>query len=245
MDRVIYDRMAEYDSVHWWYRGRRKILAKYIERSANLTADARILEIGCGTGHNLAMLGQFGSVDAIEIDRSSRIIASRRLGQPVLWAPLPELSGIERGGYDLIAVLDVLEHIKDDVAALQSIADCLKPGGKILITVPAHQWMWTGHDAANHHYRRYSRASLAKSLQAAGLRGDRLNYMNSLLFPLAVASRLHAKLTGKEGSDDAMLPKPINSLLETIFSLERHSIGRIQLLPGLSLATLAVPVSSD
>lgn len=139
------------------------------------------------------MLAQFGSIDAIEIDETSRAIASSRLGQSVLSAPLPELSGIEREVYDLIAVLDVIEHVEDDVAALKAMVDCLRPGGKILITVPVHPWMWSMHDVVNHHHRRYSQASLAKSLQAAGLRWNRLNYFNSLLFPLAVANRLVAR----------------------------------------------------
>jgi 2-polyprenyl-3-methyl-5-hydroxy-6-metoxy-1,4-benzoquinol methylase len=243
MDRVIYDRMAEHDSVHWWYRGRRTILAEYLKRAANLPQGARLLEVGCGTGHNLPMLARFGTVDAIEIDAASREIASRRLGRPVLDAPLPVLSGIERGAYDLVAVLDVIEHVEDDVAALRAISECLGPSGKILITVPAHQWMWSMHDVVNHHYRRYSRAGLAKALAAAGLKSERLHYFNSLLFPLAVANRAFAKLTGKQDSDDAPPPGPVNSLFERAFSLERHAIGRVQLPIGLSLLTLASPTS--
>ncbi|MFX4535821.1 methyltransferase domain-containing protein, partial [Acinetobacter baumannii] len=78
--------------------------------------------------------------DAIEIDDAARAIASERLGKEVGAAPLPALTGVPRGAYDLIAVLDVVEHIEDDVAALAAMRDCLAPGGKILITVPAHQW---------------------------------------------------------------------------------------------------------
>ena len=105
------------------------------------------------------MLAQFGPVDAIEIDPAAREIASERLGKPVGDAPLPALPGIERGAYDMIAVLDVVEHIEDDVAALTAMGECLKPGGKILIAVPAHQWMWSAHDVVNHHHRRYSKAT--------------------------------------------------------------------------------------
>ncbi len=239
MDRIVYDRMAAHDSTHWWYRARREILADYLTRAAGLPRDARILEIGCGTGHNLPMLARFGDVEAIEIDPVARGIASERLGKPVLAAPLPDLPGIERGAYDLIAVLDVVEHIEDDVAALKAMGECLKPGGKILITVPAHQWMWSAHDVVNHHHRRYSKATLGKAIAAAGLSHNGLRYFNSLLFPLAAAARMAGRLTGRDDSDDSPPPKPLNTLFETIFGLERHLVGRVPLPPGVSIVTLA------
>jgi SAM-dependent methyltransferase len=241
MDRIVYDRMAAHDSTHWWYTARRDILADYLAREGNLPKAARILEIGCGTGHNLPMLGAFGTVDAIEIDPAARDIASARLGKPVGAAPLPELTGVERGSYDLIAVLDVVEHIADDIAALKAMAECLKPGGKILITVPAHQWMWSAHDVVNHHHRRYSKAGLTSVIRAAGLEPRKLGYFNSLLFPLAAASRLAGRLTGKDDSDDSPPPKIVNTLFEAIFRLERHLVGRVPLTPGVSIITLAVP----
>ena len=241
MDRIVYDRMAAHDSTHWWYRARRDILADYLTRYAALPAGARILEIGCGTGHNLPMLARFGSVEAIEIDPAARDIASARLGRPVGDAPLPELPGIERGAYDLIAVLDVVEHIEADVAALAAMRDCLKPGGKILIAVPAHQWMWSAHDTVNHHHRRYSKRTLSDAIAAAGLRPRKLTYFNSLLFPLAAAARVAGRLTGRDDSDDSPPAKPLNALFETIFRLERHAIGRVPMTPGVSIVTLAEP----
>ncbi len=239
MDRIVYDRMVAHDSTHWWYRARREILFDYLTREAALPRDARILEIGCGTGHNLPMLARFGSIEAIEIDPVARGIASERLGKPVSAAPLPELPGIERGAYDLIAVLDVVEHIEDDVAALKAMRDCLKPGGKILITVPAHQWMWSAHDVVNHHHRRYSKASLGSAISAAGLGHNGLRYFNSLLFPLAAAARIAGRLTGRDDSDDSPPPKALNALFETIFGWERHLVGRMPLPPGVSIITLA------
>ncbi|WP_242097865.1 MULTISPECIES: class I SAM-dependent methyltransferase [unclassified Sphingomonas] len=241
MDRIVYDRMAAHDSTHWWYRARRDILADYLTRYAALPAEARILEIGCGTGHNLPMLGTFGTVDAIEIDPAARAIASERLGKPVGDAPLPALTGVERGAYDLVAVLDVVEHIEDDVAALAAMATCLKPGGKILIAVPAHQWMWSAHDVVNHHHRRYSRATLSAAIVRAGLTPTRLTYFNSLLFPLAAAARIVGRLLHRDDSDDSPPPKAVNALFERIFRLERHAVGRVPMTPGLSIVTLAVP----
>lgn len=243
MDRIVYDRMAAHDSTHWWYRARRDILADYIARWADLPKSARILEIGAGTGHNLPMLAAFGEVDAIEIDPAARAIASERLGKPVGGAPLPELTGVERGSYDMIAVLDVVEHVEDDIGALKAMAACLKPGGKILITVPAHQWMWSAHDVVNHHKRRYSKARLTASLKAAGLGWRKLGYFNSLLFPAAVAARFVGKLTGKDDSDDSPPARPINTAFEAIFGLERHALGRVPFPPGLSLIVLASPKS--
>jgi len=239
MDRIVYDRMAAHDSTHWWYRARRDILADYLTRYGDLPNDARILEIGCGTGHNLPMLARFGRVEAIEIDPAARGIASERLGRPVGDAPLPALPGVERGAYDLVAVLDVVEHIEDDVAALAAMKSLLKPGGKILIAVPAHQWMWSAHDTVNHHHRRYSPRTLKAAIAAAGLKQEKLGWMNSLLFPAAVAARLAGKLTGRDDSDDSPPAKPLNAVFEAIFRLERHLVGRVPLTPGLSIVTLA------
>lgn len=241
MDRIVYDRMAAHDSTHWWYRARRDILADYLKNFANLPEKAKILEIGCGTGHNLPMLAQFGEMDAIEIDPAAREIASERLGKAVGAAPLPELTGVPRGHYDLIAVLDVVEHIEDDVAALQAMRDCLAPGGKILITVPAHQWMWSAHDVVNHHHRRYSKAGLKAVMEKAGLKYSHLAYFNSLLFPLAAGARLAGRIMGRDDSDDSPPPPAVNALFEKIFRLERHLVGKMPMGPGVSIVTLAEP----
>ncbi len=238
MERVIYDRMAEHDSTHWWYRARRDVLADVVARCMKLPDDARILEIGCGTGHNLPMLARFGTVDALEIDTAAAAIASLRLGKPVLRAPLPTLDGVADNAYDLIALLDVLEHIDDDCAALIAIAERLKPGGALLLTVPQYMWMWSGHDVANHHFRRYTKRTLRAVVAKAGLRLDLLTHFNSLLFPLAAAARLLARATGRKGSDDALPPAPVNALFERIFRLERHMVGRWPMPPGVSLLAI-------
>ena len=242
MDRRVYDRMAEHDSTHWWYRARRDILADFITREGHLPRQARILEIGCGTGHNLPMLASFGTVDAIEIDPAARDIASQRLGKPVGAAPLPSLTDVPKGQYDLIAVLDVVEHIEDDIAALRAMRERLAPGGRILITVPAHQWMWSAHDVVNHHHRRYSKTTLAEAIAAAGLRPRKLGYFNSLLFPLAAGARVAGRLTGRDDSDDSPQPGPVNRLFETIFRIERHLVGRVPMPPGVSILCFAEPV---
>jgi SAM-dependent methyltransferase len=238
MERAVFDRMAELDSRHWWFLARRRILADLIAREVPLPNDARILEIGCGTGHNFGMLGRFGTIDALEIDESARALASSRLGRQVGTAPLPELIGVPDGHYHLIALLDVLEHIEEDRASLASIRRKLAPGGRILLTVPANEWMWSAHDAAHHHHRRYSKSGLRKVIESAGLKVHTLTYFNTLLFPLAAAARIAGKIMGKRESDDTLPPAPVNSLFGTIFGLERHLVGRVPLPAGVSLVAL-------
>lgn len=242
MERVIFDRMAALDQTHWWYVARRKILSDAIDRLIAPPRDARILEIGCGTGHNFGMLGGFGQVDAIEVDDTARALASERLGRPVGSAPLPELTGIADASYDLIALLDVLEHIKDDKAALASIRTKLKPGGSIILTVPANAWMWSAHDTVHHHFRRYNRKTLGAVVAAAGLQTHFISHFNTMLFPLAAAVRIAGKVTGREEADDAQPPAPLNSVFTSVFGAERHLIGRVPMPFGVSLlAVLGLP----
>jgi SAM-dependent methyltransferase len=238
MERAVFDRMAELDSRHWWFVARRRILGDLIAREVPLPGDARILEIGCGTGHNFRMLGRFGTIDALEIDEGARALASSRLGREIGTAPLPELTGVPDGHYHLIALLDVLEHIEEDRASLSSIKRKLAPGGRILLTVPANEWMWSAHDAAHHHHRRYSKSGLKKVIESAGLKVHTLSYFNTLLFPLAAAARIAGKIMGKKESDDTLPPAPVNSLFGTIFGLERYLVGRVPLPAGVSLVAL-------
>lgn len=239
MERVLYEQMAELDDVHWWYVARRKVLESLIGRQIRPPAGARVLEVGCGTGHNLEMLERFGRVDAVEVDAEARKIAEKRLGRKIASARLPALRGIERGAYDLIAALDVVEHIDDDRATIRSLGSCLKPGGKLLVTVPAHQWMWSRHDELNHHKRRYSKRALRELIHDSPLRLDALGYFNSFLFPLAVVARLASKARGDGGGEESLPPKPVNYLFERTFAAERRLVGAVPLPPGLSLFAVA------
>jgi len=238
MERIVYQQMAELDDRHWWYRARRRILAELIRREVHPAADSRILEIGCGTGHNLAMLSGFGHVDGLELDDEAAALSEKRLGRVIIRSPLPELDGVSND-YDLIGAFDVIEHIDDDHAALAAIATRLKPGGKFIMTVPAHPWMWTAHDVANHHKRRYSKRALRALVEGSPLRLDKIGYFNSLLFPLAIVERAASKLRGKDDGNVSLPPRPLNNLFEAVFASERYLVGRLPLPPGLSLFAVA------
>lgn len=241
MDRAIYDRMAEIDGQHWWFAARRRIVSALIEAQAELKPDARILEVGTGTGSNLAMLQRYGTVEAIEPDDSARALASERSGIDVLGGLLPHGVALEDGRYDLIVLLDVLEHIDDDLGTLEVLRRKLTPGGRLLLTVPSTPWLWSAHDVAHHHKRRYTARALKTVLAAGGFRLRHMSHFNSLLFPLIVAARALGKLTGREGGDDAMPPAPINALLEHGFAAERYWVVRRALPFGVSLLAVADP----
>ena len=238
MDRAVFDRMAELDDRHWWFVARRDILAELIRRVVRPPVPARLLELGCGTGHNLAMLAQFGSLEASELDDRAREIASDRLGKPVIEVALPDLSIFPDAAYDVIALLDVLEHVVDDEGSLAAILAKLKPGGALLLTVPANPWMWSAHDVAHHHHRRYRKREIAALARKAGYEIALLSPFNSLLFPPIAAARAIARLTGRGEGDDAMPGPGINRLLKTVFGLERRLVGRVPLPFGVSLVAV-------
>jgi len=243
MDRAVFDRMAELDQHHWWFTARRQILDSVIRRIVRPPAAARILELGCGTGHNLEMLGVFGTIEASELDDHARDLATRRLGRAIEQAALPDLSRFPADSYDLIALLDVLEHVTDDKGSLAAIHSRLKPGGALLLTVPANPWMWSAHDVAHHHHRRYRKADLARLARDAGFDIDLLSPFNTMLFPLIAGIRAINKVRGHDSADDALPPRLVNRMLDRLFGIEAGLIGRLPFPFGVSLvAVLRRPV---
>jgi SAM-dependent methyltransferase len=240
MDRAAYDRMAEIDKDHWWFVARRKIIAALIERHRPKPGPLRILEVGAGTGSNLALLQRFGTVDAIEPDDDARAFAEQRSGLSIKGGYLPHVP-LDDGAYDLIVLLDVLEHIPQDVEALAYLRTKLAPGGRILVTVPGAPWMWSAHDVAHHHQRRYTGRQLRETFERAGLAPRFLSHFNTLLFPLIALVRLVGKITGKEGGDDAMPSRPVNAVLTALFGAERHWVASLSMPFGVSIAIVAAP----
>jgi SAM-dependent methyltransferase len=239
MDRAVYEAMAAEEDQHWWFVGRRAVLSDLIRRRAAPVNGARVLDMGCGSGGNMAMLAKFGELEAIEYDAPAREIAAARGIAPVAAGGLPDGLDVEDGRFGLIGLFDVLEHVEQDVASLKSLGEKLAPDGRLVISVPALPWLWSEHDVSHHHFRRYTRATLGKAIADAGLQVEGIGYFNTLLFPVALVQRLVQKLTGL-GKGAAGLPSPpVNTALQAIFSLERHLIGRVPLPIGLSLWAIA------
>lgn len=235
--------MAETTDTHWWYVARRRILDGVVA-SLKLPRPARILEAGCGDGQNLPWLAKHGDVSAIEIADDLREIARQRSVAKVYAGHLPDGVPAELLGnpFDAIVMFDVLEHIEADLQALKTLKTLLNKNGRIVIAVPAYQWLFGAHDVANHHFRRYSKATLTRVLQSAGFTIEYISYYNFFLFPLAAAARLVERLLGaNEAAGMEMPPAPVNALFREIFALERLLVPRLKLPFGVSLIAVAKP----
>lgn len=238
MDEGAYAELAALEDSHWWYCGRRAVVAEQL-RGLGLPSPAAILEVGCGTGGNLAMLSAFGAVDVVEMSPTARrwLAGSGRPLREVFAGAYPEGVDLGERRYDLIVLFDVLEHLVDDVAALAALRRHLAPGGRLVLTVPAYPGMWSRHDERLHHRRRYTRASLRGVVEAAGWRVGRLTHFNALLLPLAMAARVadrwRADRTTPIGA--AQPAAPLNRLLRRVFSAERHLLRHANLPAGLSI----------
>ncbi|GGY15952.1 hypothetical protein GCM10008098_03840 [Rhodanobacter panaciterrae] len=237
MNPEAYVEMATLESRHWWFRARRKILGHIIE-TMGLTHPARILEVGSGTGGNLMMLSLHGSVSALEMDDNARKLSSEKtLDRFTIRAGnCPDNIPFPGEQFDLICMFDVLEHIDEDVETLTALRKHLAPGGRMLITVPAYQWLRSEHDVFLHHKRRYTARTLRRVFNESGLHVDRVTYFNTLLLPLAVLARLKDRIVSRKRSSGTETPSLfINSTLYAIFSSERRMLTRFNLPAGVSL----------
>jgi SAM-dependent methyltransferase len=237
MDRNYELQTHRAEDRHWWYRGRRTVLDGVLD-GLGLPQQARILDAGCGSGRNMVELASHGLVTGIELSQTSVALARDRdcgevITGSILQMPFPE------NAFDLAVSLDVIEHLEDDLAALRELRRVVAPGGALLLTVPAYQWLWSCHDEINHHHRRYTRRSLQRVAEQAGWRQERTTYFNSLLLPVAILLRILERVNTKttESSLDLWVPpEPLNWLLERPLALEASLIklgGRIP--AGLSL----------
>lgn len=235
MDEQAYSLAADVEAQHWWFRGRRAVLQSVLKHSCPAShAPKKILEVGCGNGGNLPLLASYGDLFAVEGNDAARTRAiARGIGHVEKgWLPHDFPFATER--FDLIAALDVVEHIDDDLRSLELLHDRLTQDGLLLMTVPAYRWLWSSHDVFSHHKRRYSRTGFVALVEQAGLDVVYSTYFNSLLFPCAV---VHLKLGGKAGLQ--LPPRSINRVLEMVFSMEKAVIPRWSLPFGLSILVCA------
>lgn len=235
MEESHYRSMAEIQNRHWWYEARRRILAAMIAR-LDLPRDAAILEAGSGTGANLRMLSRFGVVQGFEPDDFARAHAQAEAGIETARGFLPDDVPFA-GPFDLVGAFDVIEHVQDDAGAVAALYNLTKPGGYALFTVPAFKFLWSPHDVANHHFRRYRRAEFKKLLEDAGYEVTYISCFNTFLFPLVVVVRFIKNLMGAEQDHDDKMPRLaiINKILLSIFASEQLWIGRVAMPFGVSI----------
>jgi SAM-dependent methyltransferase len=237
--------MLELDEHHWWYRGRRMIVRSEVDR-LKLPAGAYVLDAGCGSGRELQDLAAYGSVYGVELDPDAAAYAAARGLGEVRVGKVEELPW-DAAMFDLITCLDVLEHLPEDHRALLELRRVSKPGGWLLATVPAYPALWSLHDRANHHFRRYSRPTLRQAVVGAGWELRRLTAFNTLLLPPAALVRLAQR--GRHPDSDyspelELVPPWLNGLLERPLQAEAWWLSRGHGLPvGLSL--LAVMKNPD
>ncbi len=236
MDKAVYIQMRAVEENHWWFVARRKIL-KTVLGGILPKKQNNILDAGSGTGGNLALLSDYGKVTGIEMDGDALNFArERNLGQ-VVQGSFPDSVPKFDNKFNLIAMLDVLEHIDNDVETLCELSKLLEDGGQILLTVPAHPFLWSEHDIRHHHKRRYTKGELERVVKEAGLTANKITYFNMWLFPLIASVRLLKKLLPFDAlkEDDAVPSKSLNRLFKVVFSSEARLINRFNLPFGVSL----------
>jgi 2-polyprenyl-3-methyl-5-hydroxy-6-metoxy-1,4-benzoquinol methylase len=244
-----FDAMVEGVDSHWWYRGRRRIVASELER-LELRPGCDVLDAGCGAGQTLDDLSRLGRVEGVHgVDMSREaVLAARRRGHINV-----EVSGIEHlphddEAFDLVTCLDVVEHTPDDVATFTELYRVTRPGGRLLVTVPAYQLLWSSHDVANQHYRRYTLKRLAAAAGHAGWQLERRTYFNSMLLAPAALVRLirRSRARAHESSDLNLTPDWLNPVLELPLRIEAALIKRgIKLPAGLSLLAVFGKPAAD
>lgn len=243
MKPQMYQELRAHEEKHWWFLGRRAIIREVLLRRLGPARGRKILDIGCGTGGMLEMLRELGEVEGLDPSEQAIELARQRFGPQVpLWrGELPDGVPPDRR-YHLITAFDVLEHMADPVRVLSAARPLLQPEGALVCSVPAHQFLWSQHDEANLHQRRYSMSLLEQHLGAAGFQLSWSSYYNALLFPPVAAVRLARRLIPeREGSDLSHLPPALNRLLLALFSAERHLLARARLPFGISILALARP----
>lgn len=240
--------MLAQDDRHWWYRGRRRVLRAILD-DLPLPARALLLDAGCGSGRTLDELCHYGAASGADISLDA-VAHARRRGHNVHHARVEELP-FRAQTFDVVTCLDVVEHTPDDRETLVELHRVLRPGGFLILTVPAHPLLWSRHDELNLHYRRYTRRALRRLAGDVQLELVRETYFNGVLLPAAALVRWGQRIgVGPSAVSDLQLtPAPLNRLLELPLAAEARLLAAGGRVPaGLSLlcvlrAPASIPVS--
>lgn len=239
MDLSEYDKMYRLEDTNWWYSGRRDLVLKMMTRTDVYLSGKplKILDAGCGTGINLKCLLDFGDAYGLDISKNALSFSKRR-GLSSLICGSADRLPFKGELFDLVLALDVIEHIDQDNSAVMEFNRVLRPGGWLIITVPAFQFLMSEHDQAVHHKRRYTRSGLLMILQGAGFKNIKATYWNIILFLPVASIRLFKRFqrSGNEKQTDLIeLPYPLNGLLHRLLIIENRVLERFNLPFGVSV----------
>lgn len=239
MNSEEYERMYRLEDSYWWFVGRHHLVLSFLRQVYGNRSDLKILDIGCGTGAMSRKLAPFGTV--VSADFSPLALSfSRRRGLTRLAASDAMRLPFQDGTFDAIVAMDILEHVPDDQAALCEFQRVLKPGGRVLSTVPAYRSLWSGHDVALMHFRRYIAREVGERFSAARLRIERLTYAMTLLFPIVWLVRKVSP--GRSDPKATLMPVPAfaNRALVSLLAGENALIKRANLPFGVTVFCMAV-----
>ena len=240
-------RMAEFEEKYWWFLGRQRIIVSILERQSKLKSDSKILDVGCGTGGTTLALRKFGLVYGTDSSLSALKYSNQRGLDKVLKSSVYDLP-FKDETFDLITILDSLEHIEDDLRVLKELKRILKKDGILFIAVPAFQFLWSEHDVALSHFRRYNSKSLKTVVKQAGLQDTWSSYIISFLFPLIAIYRIVSRVKRNKSNPKptlVQLPSFINSMFQKILFFEGRIVQKASMPFGLSLICISKISSSE
>ena len=231
-----YPILFEVEESHWWYIGRRRIIASFVKAICDQVKDrrARILDVGCGTGANLVRLSDFGDAEGVDISPDAlKFCRERGLNNVKLGAA--ETLPYEDGEFDLVTAFDVVEHMDDDVAGLREMRRVLRPGGRVLLFVPTFMFLWGVQDEVSNHRRRYTMSEFRQVVTAAGFEVERTTYANITFFLPVLLVRKFMRLTGiRTDTENSINISAFNRLFGAIFGAERHWLRYLNIPFGVS-----------